>query len=116
MKLSLISCLIWRLFIVKRIEVVCNTFQWLMTILLFVTLPLLRMSELMPTKTQSKTYDAKVLLSLLDHANNNLEMFYTPINNATELLMNKIVQSLPHIGSLYDTDTVLGKVMLNMLN
>ena len=87
-----------------------------MTILLFVTMPLLRMSEFIPTKTQSKTYDAKPMFSLLDHANNDLEIFFTPINNATELLMNKIVQSLPHIGSLYDTDTVLGKVMLNMLN
>ena len=87
-----------------------------MTILLFVTMPLLRMSEFIPTKIQSKTYDAKIVLSLLDHANNNLEIFFTPINNATELLMNKIVQSLPHIGSLYDTDTVLSKVMLNMLN
>ena len=79
-------------------------------------MPLLRMSEFIPTKIQSKTYDAKIVLSLLDHANNNLEIFFTPINNATELLMNKIVQSLPHIGSLYDTDTVLSKVMLNMLN
>ena len=78
-----------------------------MTLLLFVTLPIIRISEFMPTRNPSKTYDAKALLSLLDHANNDLQLFYTPNTNATELLMNRIVQCLPHIRSLYDTDTVL---------
>ena len=96
---------LWKVWIIQKKTIHLNILPWLMTILIFIILPLFKYSHFLPNsktvEVSPPTPKAKFILSFINNLQKDQVLYYTPINNLTTTLIEKIRKKLPVISSLF---------------
>ena len=97
---------LWKFWIIQKKTIHLNILPWLITILIFIILPFFKYSHFLPN---SKTVEvspppskAKFILSFINNLQKDQVFYYTPINNLTLTLIEKIKKKLPVISAIFD--------------
>ena len=116
MQIYKFTCGLWKSCILKKKDLYLNILQLLISVLIFIIMPLVKNSDVndilpvaMPNHVIRPSVKATFTLSTLKHLNQPQLFYYTPINNFTKDLINKVVLTIPVLKSLYD-----GKFLISM--
>ena len=95
---------LWKIWIIQKRTIHLNILPWLMTILIFIILPLWKYSHFLPNtlEVSGPPPKAKYILSFVNKVQKDQDLYYAPINNLTSCLIEKIRRKLPYISSLFD--------------
>ena len=93
---------LWKVCILKRKKIRLNILQSLITTLMFTLLPFLRIHDVFSASVIQYNPKTVFTFSTINNFNKHQLFLFTPMNNMTEKLMEKLFQTIPIIGSLYD--------------